>query len=212
MDISSLKQNSNIMNIDVVTVALSAFVSFLVALTSFIFGYIRHRREMKAVLNKIHEEISLELIKERIVPYCELMQELKKVSTYKRSKEIDMFHKELLEVKEYIHNALYSKVGILSSHDTRQFMRLARIGIDEYFDKLIDFNDLKNIIWALHFSLRGDLGIKQPHWDSEIEAFRKEKISLQQKELSRLLKSDYWDFIRIDSVFHEKKQDTPADT
>lgn len=193
-------------DINLVTVLISASVSILVALLGLILGYIRHKADLRTALNKIHEEISFQLVKERIEPYCELMKELKKLSSYNRPYNDPTFRKELLDVKKSIQDALFNKVGVIASHDTRQFLRLVRLGIDEFLENKISSHDLRNIVWALHFSLRGDLGIKQPHWDSEIEAFRKKNVSMQQKALGDLLKSDYWDFIRIDSVFYQRSR------
>lgn len=186
------------MQSEILKTLIAILIPCVTGIFGFIIGYLNYMR-MKA---KVKEDITLELMRNRIDSYNEFLKSLKSLSSYGNEYNDEEYRKRLADAKEIIKDALYNRVGMLASHDTRQFLRLARLGIDKYLRGEIEKTHLHNVIWALHFTLRSDLGIKQPNWDSEIDVIRKKKgMSAQQEALSQLLQSDYWDFISIDPIF-----------
>lgn len=148
---------------------IAACVSATVTAVGLFLGYIQWRRDVRVKVDEIRKEVSLKLVTERIEPYTELMQGLEIASTFHR----EGLQPELGELLDALQKAIYGRVGLLASHTTRQILLYCRDGAQKLAGGRIDHGDLVIRLWALHFSLRADLGITQPEWPNEVDAVQK---------------------------------------
>lgn len=180
---------------------VAVIISAVVTAFGLLVGYIQWRRDVKIKMGQIRETVSVELIRQRINPYGLFFQKLEMISSLHKQKymkdraKIHPFRKELQK-------AIYGNVGMLASHETRQLLIYVRSGCNEYLDDKIPFEQLRMRIWALHLSLRSDLGISQPNWLSEIERVRTDAAKYEFSSWEKLVESYPWD--NIDAVKDRK--------
>lgn len=152
---------------------VSAIISAIVTIVGLISAYATWRRDMKIKLQKMREEVSAELISQRIEPYAEFMKHLEVFSSLHRN-ELETNTQKMAEVIDMLQDAIYGKIGLIASHQTRPLLLFVRLGCIQFTKSEITFEELIHRVWALHFSMRSDVGIIQPMWESEVERIQKQ--------------------------------------
>jgi len=170
---------------------IAAIIGATVSLATLAFGYSQWRRDVKLKLGQIREEISIELVRQRIDPYAEFMGDLEKLSSF----HLDELRENSVKAEaaqKILQEAVYGKIGLLASHNTRQVLLFVRIGCEQFIDKKIEKDEFIARLWALHFALRSDLGIRQPAWPSEVERVHKEAAKDEDRAFQTLITSYDW--------------------
>lgn len=165
---------------------LSAIISACVTTIGLVSAYAGWRRDVKLKLRQMREQVSTELIRERMVPYSEFMKHLEVFSSLHKQ-EFETNIKWTHEAMSILQGAIYGKIGLLAAHETRQLLLFVRLGLLQFSMTEISFEELLHRVWALHFALRSDIGIIQPMWDSEVE--RIQSRSTEEPDRSW----DYWE-------------------
>jgi hypothetical protein len=164
-------------------VILSTIISAAITLIGFLLASFRWRKDIKVKLASIHDEITGELVRQRIGPYSELFIRMEKMSSI--HKETIIAHPEMVKnFSEIFQDAAYGLAGLLASYDTREFLVYARKECTSFANGEISVDEyewLQKCFWAVHVSLRSDLGIMQPNWPNEIERFRKQMVLENEK-------------------------------
>ena len=147
---------------------LGAVISAIVTIAGLAFGYVQWRRDVHLKLGQIREEVSVELIRQRVRPYSEFMQRLERLSSAHLD-DIKASVSDVASALDLLQEAVYGPVGLLASHTTRRVLLYVRVGIRDLQSGIVDTRELAARLWSLHFALRADLGISQPDCPSEIE-------------------------------------------
>jgi hypothetical protein len=171
---------------------IAIFVSSTVTIIGLLVGYTQWRRDIQIKLGQIRETVSVELIRQRIEPYAEFYRDLEMASRF-HEKEFQANPKKINEFMTVLQNAVYGKIGLLASHETRLILLYVKSACIDFMEKRAPFAELQLRLWALHLSLRSDLGISQPQWSSEIERIRTDATNRQEKSIADLVKSYPWD-------------------
>jgi len=182
---------------------ISAVISGFVATFGILFAYTQWRRDVKIKLGQIQETVSVELIRQRIEPYSELMNKLELLSSV-HEKELTSTPKKVQGFIDALQKMLYGKVGLLASHETRLMLIYVRSGCYGFIKHKIEFHDLMMRLWALHFSLRSDLGIAQPSWTNEIERIRNEPGKNDEQTIAELINTYPWE----STLYHQLAEKT----
>lgn len=152
------------MTTEIIAALIGASVPTFIAIVA----YLQWRRDFELKSRQLSEAVTAELIGQRIGPYTELMQELRLGSSHHDT--VSGMSAETIErLFDILQSAIYGATGLLATHETRQLMLHARSGCILYKRKAIDYQQLMLRLWALHLSLRSDLGIHQPEWESTVE-------------------------------------------
>lgn len=183
---------------------IAAIISGFVATFGILFAYTQWRRDVKIKLGQLKETVSVELIRQRIEPYTELMHRLEMLSSIHKE-ELESSPKKVQAFIDILQKLLYGKVGLLASHETRLMLIYLRSGCFGFMKRKIEFSDLMKRLWALHFSLRSDLGITQPSWSSEIERIRNEPGKNDEQTIAELIKTYPWE----STLYHQLAEKTP---
>lgn len=152
------------MNSEIVAALIGATVPTIIA----IFAYLQWRRDFELQARRLTEGITSEVIRQRIQPYADFMQELKSGSSIHNTVE-ELSEDELDALLDALQNAIYGSVGLLATHETRQLILHARDGCLRFRQGTLSHNLLMYRFWSLHLSLRSDLGISQPKWESAVD-------------------------------------------
>ncbi len=185
-------------------ILLAAIISALVTAIGLLFGYSQWRRDVQIKLGQLRETVSVELIRERIEPYSCLMKQLETVSSVHKD-DLQNHPERILAFVDVLQEALYGKVGLLASHETRLVLLYARSGCRAVAEGKVPFDELRLRLWALHLSLRSDLGIAQPMWSSEIERIRESAAKQEARSTAELVKSYPWENVYYHQVSEEAK-------
>lgn len=151
---------------------IAAVVSAVVSLGVALITYRQSRRDSEAKERQLAESVTSELIRQRIAPYTEFMKGLTCASSQHDlvpGLGVDALQKLL----DLIQGAIYGPIGLLATHETRQLILHVRAGCYLYQQKAVDHYSFMLRVWALHLSLRSDLGIQQPEWESAVEKVRR---------------------------------------
>ncbi len=153
-----------------ISTELLALITASIALITSVGGIWHNRRSTILQARRVHESVTEELIRQRIVPYAEFLSELEFSSSHNCDKTFNDESLSLLE--KALHSAIYGKVGLLATHVTRQLLVYTRLGCDEYHNEenVVDFDNLMNRRWVVLAAMRSDLGIAQPAWDDVLES------------------------------------------
>ena len=142
-------------------------------------AYFQWRKDVKLKLDEIKDEITVELVRQRIEVYKEFLSKLKLLSHINKE-ELTKNRKKILDFRNAIQDEMYGSVGLLASHHTRFIMGMLReycrkYGTGEGIASDQEFEDLKKHSWALQLAIKSDLGIPQPemNWLSAIDYLRK---------------------------------------
>lgn len=157
------------------TAFIGATTSLVVALVTTLFAWLQWRRDVQIKLAEIRDEVTTELIRQRVKPYNEFVQKLEPMSSVHRE-EVEANPKIANEFEKIFQEALYGPVGMLASHDTRQFIVYARLSCTAFAKNYINYEDWRSSVWSVLLALRSDLGIVQPDWDNEIDRLSKKNI------------------------------------
>jgi hypothetical protein len=183
---------------------IAAIISGFVATFGILFAYTQWRRDVKIKLGQFRETVSVELIRQRMEPYSELMHHLEMLSSV-HEEELMSTPKKMQVFIDNLQNLLYGKVGLLASHETRLMLIYLRSGCMGFMKRKIAFHDLMMRLWALHFSLRSDLGISQPSWTNEIERIRNEPAKDDEQTIAELINTYPWE----STLYHQLAEKTP---
>ena len=151
---------------------IGALTSLIVASVTSLFAWLRWRKDVSIQLEQIRDEITSELIRQRVEPYTVLMKALEPMSSLHRQK-IEANPHIINSFSDVFQDALYGPVGTLASHDTRELIIYARRASKAFVEKTIEYEDWLVSVYAVTLSLRSDLGIVQPDWDNEIDKLRR---------------------------------------
>lgn len=165
-----------------------AVVAAIVSFCATVFGYIQWRRDWKLKLSRLQEDVTVELIKQRIIPYTAFLAKLESMSS-RYQEQIEENPRIAQEFIDTFHEALYGPVGLLASADLRAFLVIARETWMRYTQAKVSYQYVRRITWAVQFCLRSDLGIPQPAWDSEIERIRRKIPHGLQEVLASITKA-----------------------
>lgn len=152
------------MTSEIVAALIGASVGIMVAGAA----YIQWRHGFELMSRKLSEDVTTELITQRVAPYTEFMKNLRMASS-DHDTVTEMSTETVDRLFDMLQDAIYGAVGLLASHETRQLILHARGGCILYQRKVINHNQLMLRFWGLHLSLRSDLGIHQPEWESSVE-------------------------------------------
>jgi hypothetical protein len=133
-----------------------------------IIAYLQWRRDFELTSRQLQEGVTAELIRQRIKPYTELMRRLRIASAVlDRVQALD--EEKAATLLDTLQDAIYGPVGLLATHETRQLILFAREGCLCYQEGLLTHKLLMFRLWSIHLSLRSDLGIVQPQWDTAVD-------------------------------------------
>ena len=155
------------------SIVMAAIISASVTVIGILFAYLTWRRDVRIKLQNLREQVSVELIRQRIRPYVELMKQLEIFSSLRKEEFLSSSNK-IEQAINILQNAIYGKPGLIASHQTRPLLLFVRLGCMQFKNEEISIEELIHRVWALEFSLRSDIGIPQPMWESEVERIHKE--------------------------------------
>ena len=173
---------------------LGILVSAAITCIGLIIGYIQWRRDVQIKLGQIREAVSIELIQQRVEPYTEFLKKLE-ISSSVHQASLSKNRKRLDEFFGVLQEALYGKVGLLASHETRLLLLYLRSGCREVMEGTTDFSELRLRLWAVHVALRSDLGITQPRWSNVIEKVHADASNKEQQIVDDLVRAYPWDSV-----------------
>jgi hypothetical protein len=174
---------------------LAASISAVITIIGIGVAYAQWRRDVQVRLESLREEVTVELVRQRVKPYSDFITKLERMSTIHR-RNIEKNPKTTLDFIKVFQEAIYSPVGLFASSDTREIMVYARLGCKLFAEGAISYDEWLQRIWAVHYAVRSDLGIAQPAWPSEIERLREQVIAessqriIEQVESMRHLRYD----------------------
>ncbi len=186
---------------------IAALIGAIISVMTLAFGYNQWRRDVKIKLGQVREEISIELVRQRIEPYAEFMRNLELMS----SLNLDGLREDPAKAEaaqRIIQDAIYGKVGLLVSHNTRQVLLFVRIGCQDFLGGKIGKDELVARLWALHFALRSDLGISQPAWPSEVERVHQDAAKDEDRAFQTLITSYDWSRVDLAARNPNKRDDS----
>ncbi len=152
------------MTSEIIAALIGASVGIIVAGAA----YIQWKRNFELMSRQLSEDVTTELITQRVIPYTEFMKNLRMASS-DHDTITEMSAETVDQLFDTLQDAVYGAVGLLASHETRQLILHARGGCILYQRKVIDHSRLMLRFWGLHLSLRSDLGIHQPEWESAVD-------------------------------------------
>jgi hypothetical protein len=173
----------------------SALISAIVTIIGLAIGFVQWRRDVQIKLGQIRESVSVELIQQRIEPYTEFWKRLEAGSSIHLEEYEKNPQQKAQEIFNILQDAVYGKVGLLASHETRLVLLYLRSICRDIItgNQQIPFSDFRLKLWALHVALRSDLGIQQPMWKDVIEKIR--EFSDDRKNVEDLINSPSWETI-----------------
>ncbi len=156
----------------------------VIPIIGIVIAYSQWRKDVQLKLEVLRDEVTAELVRQRIAPYSEFMKKLEALSNFHLG-EIEANTKKKISTFPILQEAIYGSIGLLASHDTREILVYAREGCKLFDEKKLSKEELGKRIWAVHLGLRSDLGIFQPEWPNEIERLRKKIGSEKNLQLPR---------------------------
>jgi hypothetical protein len=177
-----IRDGSSIMNETVLAALISTGVSVAIALASYVTNLVSTSRSLNLELGRdrerADESITAELVRQRIEPYAEFMRMLEPASNAHLGQLSEADRKKAVSgVAEVFHRAIYGKVGLLASHETREVIVYARSRCRRYSDGTCEYEEFLNAIWAIHQMVRADLNLRQPKLANTIERLRNKEMS-----------------------------------
>lgn len=170
---------------------IATIITATVTSLGILFAYSQWRRDVNIKLGQVREDVSVELIRQRIEPYAAFMRQLEILSTLYHN-EIQQDTTKTQAGLQAVQEAVYGNVGLLASHNTRQVLLYVRVGLQEFMEGKITSGELTLRLWSLHFALRGDVGIRQPEWPSEVERIHIAASRNEDKAFVDLMRSYPW--------------------
>jgi hypothetical protein len=167
---------------------IAALISGVITIIGIGIAYVQWRRDVQIKIEHLRDQVTAELIQQRVEPYSALMRELEPMSTLHREK-IQNHPNLVRDFLKVFQEAVYGSVGLLASSDTRQILVYARWGCILFAEGKISYDKWLKRIWAVHLAIRSDLGIIQPNWPSEIERLRKQIIAETSRSIAEQVES-----------------------
>lgn len=152
---------------------MAALVSGSITAFGIGIAYVQWRRDVRLRLNRFREEVTVELVRQRIGPYNDLMRRLEPMSVVHNA-SIRGNRSQVAPFLSVFQDAIYGMVGLLASHDTRRIIVYAREGCLQFANGKIDYEAWLGRVRAVHIALRSDLGIGQAGLMSEVERLHHE--------------------------------------
>lgn len=137
---------------------IAALISAGITLLGVLIAYSQWRRDVQLQLEGLRDDVTLELIKQRMEAYEPFFIKLEEMSTFHRE-QIEGDPKVARKFVVVFQDAIYGSVGLLASSDTRQIIVYARLGCKLFADGVIGYDEWLQRIWAVHLAIRSDLGI-----------------------------------------------------
>jgi len=105
---------------------VAAIISSGITFLGLSIAYIQWRRDYQIKLKKIHDEVSVEMIRQCMNSYSQLFKKLEPFSQIHKDTIIEKPDK-IRECYSILQDAMYNEVGLLSSHQTRIIIGFARV-------------------------------------------------------------------------------------
>lgn len=153
------------------TALIVAIFTLVISAGGLVITNLQWRRDLNVKLSRVREEVTIELIQQRIGPYSDLLPLLEPMSS-SNAATMNADRRCAEPVLRALQNAIYGKVGLLASDDTRRILIYARYGCVEFMQNRLGYDELLRRVWLAHSAMRSDLGIIQRDWESEIERVR----------------------------------------
>lgn len=180
---------------EIISALIGASVGIIVAGAA----YIQWKRNFELMSRQLSEDVTTELISQRVAPYTEFMKNLRMFSS-SHDTVTELSTEITNRLFDTLQDAVYGAVGLLASHETRQLILHARGGCVLYQRKAIDHSQLMLRLWGLHLSLRSDLGIHQPEWASAVERILHNSSTEDFTKWEELVRYYPWERLSVHSV------------
>ncbi len=167
---------------------VAALISGVITIIGIGIAYVQWRRDVQIKIEHLRDQVTVELIQQRVEPYSLLMKELEPMSTLYQE-NIQKHPNLASDFAKVFQEAIYGPIGLLASSDTRQVLVYARWGCVLLAKDKISYDEWLKRIWAVHLAIRSDLGIIQPNWPSEIERLRKQIVAETSRSIAEQVES-----------------------
>lgn len=173
----------------IIAAIVSAIVAAVIGVITFFFNLWRTQKELEYAERKVNEDLEIELVRQRIDVYEELMKNLIQLSSRDLEGISHEAQKEKVQdIVNTIQNNIFGKFGLISRHETREALLRLRAKCRKFLDdETFEISKVKKASWEVHQMLRSDLGVAQPNLSSAIENLRRNKIAGVEDEIENLL-------------------------
>ena len=152
------------------------------------YTYWHNKAQQQQVEKKIFEDVSVELIKQRIEPYSALMSELIAFSSLSTK---DLSPHELRETVKKVTAVLqlniFGKVGLIATHEAREIILRLRSKCLGFLGGDIPYGQVHEAAMQVHQILRSDLALSQPGLSNSIEKLRKGEIAGKKEQIETIV-------------------------
>ena len=179
-------------------IVLAAVISAAVSMTVAFLAYRQSRLDIEVKQHQLSESVTAELIRQRVAPYTDLMKGMECASSC-HDTVTELGTQSIDQLARVIQKAVYGQVGLLATHETRQLILHVRAGCVLYTSRGITHSQLMLRLWALHLSLRSDLGIHQPDWETAVDKIQKKTAVSDFTKWEDLVKSYPWERLVVHS-------------
>jgi len=180
---------------EIIAALIGASVGIIVAGAA----YVQWRRNFELMSRQLSEDVTTELITQRVIPYIEFMENLR-IASSGHDTVTELSTEAVSQLLDTLQDAIYGAVGLLASHETRQLILHTRGGCILYQQKAIEHGRLMLRFWGLHLSLRSDLGIHQPEWESAVEKILHNSNTEDFTKWEELVRYYPWERLLVHSV------------
>jgi hypothetical protein len=169
---------------------MSAAVSGLIGLMTFVAALWRLRHEQRRERERADETLTSDLVKERVDPYIAFMRSLESMSNTRLAHlSEEERRREAASFGDVFHRAIYGEVGLLATHETREVIVCARARCRGYAEGRCSYEDMLDAVWAIHQMLRSDLNLRQPRLTHAIERLRQDEMPEDKRAIEDLIRS-----------------------
>ena len=167
---------------------ISVLISAIITIIGIGVAYTQWRRDVQIKIEHLRDEVTVELIQQRVKPYSDFIGRLEPMSTLHQG-GIQEDPSVALDFMKVFQEVIYGPMGLLASSDTRQILVYARWGCKLFAEGSITYDEWLKRIWAVHLAIRSDLGIIQPNWPSVIERLRKRMVAEDSQRIAEQVES-----------------------
>lgn len=172
----------------VISALISAAIALFIGLLTIWLNFWKIRKEFKQVERRLSEELTVELVKQRIDSYEKLMTDMKRFSSLEiRDADVATLKNKAKEVIIAIQNGIFGRFGLVATHETRETVLRLREKCCQFIEDKILFEEVHKASWEVHQMLRSDIGLSQPNLMSAIDRLRSEKLAGKKEEIEELL-------------------------
>jgi hypothetical protein len=178
---------------------LTALIAGGISIVGFLINYVitlrtnkkeeqRWQENFRAELRRnLVQESTLEIMRRRMQLYGEVWKALKVTAGYEWKKHTDQEgQKEMIQqLADYLTDVSYSETGLLMSDRSRRLILNLRVGCGQFLKGAISSEEIKNRAYLLKHSMRGDLGIIDYQYESDLNevAHRLGKVDDWEKKI-----------------------------